>query len=182
MAKIERIYNIPLRKGFRNVVRYRKAKKAVITLQTFIKRHMKCTLENIRIGPMLNLKIWEQGMRNPPHHVKVTAIKEDDIVKVELFGHKYPETAKKEDKKETKETKEKTTEKPKAEKKTETKEVKEDKKEEVKETKKTETKTEKTASPKKSEPAKKKSTKTETKKPSDKKTVKKSTTTKPAKK
>ena len=179
MAKIERIYNIPLRKGFRNVVRYRKAKKAVITLQTFIKRHMKCSLEDIRIGPMLNLKIWEQGMRNPPHHVKVTAIKEDDIVKVELFGHKYPETEKKNDKKEVKEKKEKTVDKPKAEKKTETKE---DKKEEVKETKKTETKTVK-SSPKKSEPvAEKPVKKVAAKKPTEKKTTKKSTSTKPAKK
>ncbi len=91
MAKLERIYNVPLRKGFKKAVRYKKAKKAVKTLQEFLARHMKVDIKNVKIGPIVNKKIWERGIKKPPHHVKVTAIKEDDIVKAELFGFKYEE-------------------------------------------------------------------------------------------
>ncbi len=43
------------------------------------------------------MHIWENGIKNPPHHVKVTAIKEEDgTVKVELFGKKYEEKKKQE--------------------------------------------------------------------------------------
>ena len=91
MAKLERTYNVPLRRGFKKAVRYKKAKKAVKTLQEFLARHMKVDIKNVKIGPIVNEKIWERGIRKPPHHVKVTAIKEDDIVKAELFGFKYEE-------------------------------------------------------------------------------------------
>jgi len=110
MAKLERTYNVPLRKGFQKAPRYRKSKKAVITLKEFIARHMRCSADQIRIGPVLNEKIWERGIKNPPHHVKITLVKDDEgIVKAELFGHKYPEKEteeKKEKEKETKESKE----------------------------------------------------------------------------
>ena len=33
--------------------------------------------DNVSIGKYLNLKIWSHGARNPPHHVKVNAIKDD---------------------------------------------------------------------------------------------------------
>ncbi len=108
MAKLERTYNVPLRKGFQKAPRYKKAKKAVKTLKEFLARHMKVDIKDVKIGPVINKKIWERGIRKPPHHVKVTAVKEDDIVKAELFGHKYEalklET---EEKKEEKKTKEK---------------------------------------------------------------------------
>ncbi len=91
MAKTERIYNVPLRKGFQKTVSYKRAKKAVTTLKEFIARHMKCQQDEIRLGPMVNKEIWKRGIKSPPHHVKITAVKEDDLVKVELFGHKYPE-------------------------------------------------------------------------------------------
>ncbi len=92
MAKIERTYNIPLRKEFAKVPYFRKAKKAVTALRQFLVKHMKC--EDVRIGRHLNEEIWKDGIRMPPHHVKVVAIKEDDVVKVELFGHKYEELTK----------------------------------------------------------------------------------------
>ena len=129
MARLERIYNVPLRKGFRKAPRYRKAKKAMTTLQEFIMRHMKCEPEELKIGKELNHKIWERGIKRPPHHVKITVVKEDDgIVKAELFGFKFEgegkeeeKVEKKTEKKETKEEKpkadEKKQEKPKADKK-----------------------------------------------------------------
>lgn len=85
---IERTYNVPLRTGFRNTARYKKTKKAVTTLREFLVRHMKS--EKILIGENLNKFLWKDGIKNPPHHVKITVIKEDDgTVKAELHGMKY---------------------------------------------------------------------------------------------
>jgi ribosomal protein L31E len=97
--KLERTYNVPLRRGFIRAPCYRKAKKAVSTLKDFMRQHMKA--ETIKIGPELNKKIWEHGIKNPPHHVKVTAVKEADVVKVELEGVQFKalEPKKKEEKK-----------------------------------------------------------------------------------
>lgn len=109
---IERIYNVPLRKGFQKAGRHRKTKKAVIVLKEFLARHMKCDKEDVRLGRMLNMKLWERGIKNPPHHVKVTVVKDDDgIVKAELFGFKYEESKDK-DKKEEKEAEQKESKKP----------------------------------------------------------------------
>jgi len=93
---IERTYNIPLRKEFLKAQKYKRAKKAGTALRQFLVRHMKS--ENVKIGAELNHKIWEHGIQNPPHHVKVTAIKEDDgTVKAELFGFKFKEAKPKEE-------------------------------------------------------------------------------------
>ena len=97
MADLERQYNVPLRKGFRNTPKYKKAKKAVATLKLFLNRHMKS--DNVLIGKHLNEKIWERGIKNPPHHVRVTAVKDKEgVVKAELEGFKYEVPKPKEEK------------------------------------------------------------------------------------
>ncbi|MFC1753718.1 50S ribosomal protein L31e [Thermoproteota archaeon] len=96
---LERTYIIPLRREWLKTPRHKRAKKAVKAVKEFIEKHMKS--DNVKVGGHLNLKIWERGIKNPPHKVKVTAIKEDDgMVKVELFGKKYV-VKKKIEKKET---------------------------------------------------------------------------------
>jgi ribosomal protein L31E len=98
MAVIERTYTIPLRRSYQKAPMYRRAKKAILTLKTFLKKHMKS--DDLAIGPMLNMKIWEKGMQNPPHHVKVVAVKDEKgKVRVELFGFEYKEKKKAEPKK-----------------------------------------------------------------------------------
>ncbi len=88
MAKLERVYNIPLRKEFLKVANWKRTGKAVKAAREFLVKHMKS--EKILLGEKLNLKLWENGIRKPPHHVKVTAIKEDDgTVRAELFGFPY---------------------------------------------------------------------------------------------
>ena len=72
---LERVYNIPLRRETLKVPPFKKANKAVKTVKQFISRHMKS--ENVVIGKYLNLKIWDHGAKNPPHHVKVNAVKDD---------------------------------------------------------------------------------------------------------
>ncbi len=94
--KLERTYNIPLRKEYRKVANWKQTKKAVKATKEFLARHMKSN--DIRLGKHLNEKLWQHGIKNPPHHVKVTTIKDDKgVVRAELFGHKIEK--KKEEKK-----------------------------------------------------------------------------------
>jgi len=72
---LERVYNIPLRRETLKVPPFKKANKAVKAVRQFISKHMKS--ENVVIGKYLNLKIWNHGAKNPPHHVKVNAAKDD---------------------------------------------------------------------------------------------------------
>jgi large subunit ribosomal protein L31e len=90
---LERVYNVPLRKGWLKAARYKRSKKAITTLREFLVKHMKS--ENIKIGKRLNELVWKHGIKNPPHHVTVVAKKYDDeIVKVELEGFEYVEAVK----------------------------------------------------------------------------------------
>lgn len=95
---MERTYIVPLRKGWLKAQRYKRAKKAVHTLQEFLKKHMKS--EDVRIGTYLNLEIWKHGIKNPPSRVKVNAVKDDKgVVRAELFGAPVSEVKKPEEKK-----------------------------------------------------------------------------------
>ncbi len=114
---LERTYNIPLRKEWLRVPKYKRAKKAVAGLRKFLVRHMKS--ENVLIGKYANLEIWKHGIKNPPHHILIKAVKDDKgVVKAELVGapeeknaeEKRPEIKKEEPKKEVSEL-EKTAEK-----------------------------------------------------------------------
>ena len=84
--RIERVYVIPLREKVRPVPRYKKTKKAVKTVKEFIARHMKIPnrdLNKVKIDTYLNEMLWIRGIRNPIHKIKVKAIKEGNIVRVE---------------------------------------------------------------------------------------------------
>ena len=72
---LERNYNIPLRRETLKAPSYRKAKKAITAIREFVSRHMKSG--DVKVGRYLNLKVWEHGIKNPPHHVRVTAAKDD---------------------------------------------------------------------------------------------------------
>jgi len=92
---MERTYTIPLRKEFQKAPSYKRAKKAIKAIREFMQRHMKS--ENILIGPKLNLKIWENGIKNPPKSVKVNAVKDkEETVRVELFGFDFKKKEKSE--------------------------------------------------------------------------------------
>jgi len=125
---LERTYNVPLRREFIKSPKYRRAKKAVSALKNFLKRHMKAELKDIKIGKYANLDIWKNGIKNPPHHIKVNVKKNDKgIVFAELAGalqEKIFEVKKEIKKPELKEKEEKEEK--------EVKEEKEEKKEEIK--------------------------------------------------
>jgi len=88
MADLERTYNIPLRKEFQKVPRYKRAKKAVTAVREFVLKHMKA--DSVLIGEELNKLLWVHGIKNPPHHVKVTVVKNKEGVAIaELPGIKF---------------------------------------------------------------------------------------------
>ncbi|MBW2995694.1 50S ribosomal protein L31e [Candidatus Woesearchaeota archaeon] len=82
---MERTYNVPLRRKWLNVPKYKRAKKAVFALRQFLEKHMKS--EDVKLGKYVNELLWKHGMKNPPHHVKVVAKKDDKgVVFAELEG------------------------------------------------------------------------------------------------
>jgi len=87
---LEREFNVPLRKGWLKVPRYKRANKAVKTLKEFLARHMKLyddDLRKIKLDILLNNELRFRGMKKPPAKVKVKAVKYDDgIVRVELVN------------------------------------------------------------------------------------------------
>jgi large subunit ribosomal protein L31e len=142
-VKLERVYNVPLRKEWLKVPKYRRAKKALTALKQFLAKHMKADISNVKIEKYANLKVWERGMKNPPHHIKVIAKKDDTgVVRAELEGapvEKKKEIPKKAEKKPAEKKPEEKKPKAKPEEKKKEEPVKEEKpaekKEEVKEAK-----------------------------------------------
>lgn len=93
--KLEREYVIPLRHRWRIVPRYQRTNKAVRTVKEFLVKHMKIRdrdLDKIKIEKSLNELIWMRGIKNPPAKVKVKAIRDGEIVRVE--GLELPERLK----------------------------------------------------------------------------------------
>jgi large subunit ribosomal protein L31e len=92
---LERVYTVPLRRHWVNVPQYKRARKAVVALKEFIAKHMHVTnrdVRNVRINSYLNNELWFRGKTNPPAKIKVKAIKEGDVVRVEFF--EYPAVVK----------------------------------------------------------------------------------------
>lgn len=105
---LERTYNIPLRKEFMKVPRYKRAGKAMRAIKQFLSRHMKC--EDIKLGSSINLKVHEHGRKNICHHINVIVqkdkikLKGKDVeqVRAELVGVKINWPSKEEKKKKSK--------------------------------------------------------------------------------
>lgn len=82
-AKIEREYIIPLREKCRPVPSYKKTNKAIKTIKEFLVRHMKIRnrdLNKIKIDKYLNEIIWKRGIKNPPHKIKVKAVRDGENI------------------------------------------------------------------------------------------------------
>jgi large subunit ribosomal protein L31e len=99
MAKLERIYTIPLGDAFRKP-RNQRAPRAVKLLREFAAKHMKAD-GRVVVSEMLNMFIWERSIQKPPRHVKVRLIKDEGEVRAYLADEKIEEP-KKEEKKEEK--------------------------------------------------------------------------------
>src|SRR5208283_3925254 len=116
MAKLERIYTIPLGDAYaaKRIVR---VPKAIKILKAFAARHMKAEDEQrVVISEALNKHIWERSIQRPPRRVKVRLVKDDEAVRAYLADEKVEEKKKAEPKKEEKKTEEKKAEPSKTEK------------------------------------------------------------------
>src|SRR3989344_4197018 len=87
VEKIERTYTIPIRREWLKAPKYKRAKRAVSAIRTFLTRHMKS--EDIRLGVSVNLELWKHGIKCPPGKIKDNVIKDvEGVVRAELFGSK----------------------------------------------------------------------------------------------
>tara|TARA_Y100000031_G_C7996034_1_gene281426 strand:+ start:38 stop:601 length:564 start_codon:yes stop_codon:yes gene_type:complete len=93
---LERVYNVPLRKEYQKAPNWKRTPKAVKALRQFIVKHMKS--ENVIIGRHANNLLWKDGIKKPPHHVKVNAVK-DEKGKVTVELVELPGKAKREESK-----------------------------------------------------------------------------------
>jgi large subunit ribosomal protein L31e len=85
--ELEREYIIPIRKRILKVPRYKRAKRAIRTIQEFLAKHMK--VENrdtrkVKIDMWLNEEMWFRGIKKPLTKIKVKAKKIKGIVYAEL--------------------------------------------------------------------------------------------------
>lgn len=90
---LERVYNVPLRREFLKVAKWRRTEKAVKALKEFVVKHMKS--DNVVLGRYVNKELWKHGIKNPPHHIKISA-KKDDKGKVMVELAELPAKAKRE--------------------------------------------------------------------------------------
>jgi len=106
MAKLERLYTIPLRRDWLKSPKYRRSKKAIKTIRGYIEKHMKNP--TVKIGSMLNEEILKHGKSNPPHKIRIKAVRYDDpsFVRVDLPDAKFEDPKVEKDKKVKKEVKE----------------------------------------------------------------------------
>ncbi|MDA1197109.1 MAG: 50S ribosomal protein L31e [Nanoarchaeota archaeon] len=83
--ELERTYIIPLRKVYQRAPRWRRTPRAVKAVRVFVVKHMKAT--SVKMGKHLNLFLWKDGMKNPPHKVEVACVKDKEgMVTVEITG------------------------------------------------------------------------------------------------
>jgi large subunit ribosomal protein L31e len=85
--ELEREYVIPIRKRILKVPRYKRAKRAIRTIQAFLAKHMKVENRDIRkvkIDMWLNEEMWFRGIKKPLTKIKVKAKKIKGIVYAEL--------------------------------------------------------------------------------------------------
>ena len=86
---IDRTYVIPLRREFLKVPKYKRAKKAMTAIKEFLVKHTKVT--EFKIGKQINHAVWINGIKNPPHHIKINVKVVEGVAQAELFGHEFSE-------------------------------------------------------------------------------------------
>jgi len=88
MAETERVYTIPLR-DVKKAPRWKRSKKAVDEVRSYLARHMKTSVKDVKIAGDLNEAIWARGAQKPPTRIRVKAAKFDDGgVEAEFAGER----------------------------------------------------------------------------------------------
>ena len=79
----EKIYTVPLRKGFLKAPKYARTGKAVKVLKSYLLKHLK---KEVKIGKHLNLELWKDGRKNPPGKIKIRIDEIGDKTIAELIN------------------------------------------------------------------------------------------------
>jgi large subunit ribosomal protein L31e len=96
-ATEEKIFTIPLRAGWVNEPKNKRAKRAVNDIKLFLRKNLK--VDDVFISEKLNDEIWKSGAQMPPPRIKVKVKAEDGTAKARL-----PDEVEVKDTKEKKET------------------------------------------------------------------------------
>ena len=83
----EKIYTIPIRNTAKVKARGKRTRHAVSVVRKYLEKYAKA--KTIKIGSKLNEEIWSRGNKKPPASVRVKAVIDAGVLKVELFGHDY---------------------------------------------------------------------------------------------
>ncbi|MEW6722695.1 MAG: 50S ribosomal protein L31e [Candidatus Micrarchaeota archaeon] len=94
MAKLERIYTVPLGDAY-EAVRQKRVPRAVKLLRAFIIRHMKADGEKVVLSGPLNSHLWARSIQKPPRRVKVRLVKDEGVIRAFLADEKPEEPKKK---------------------------------------------------------------------------------------
>ncbi len=84
---IEKEYIIPLRREWLKVPQYERTGRAIKAIKKFIAKHMKIPdrdVKKVKLDVFFNNEIWFRGRKNPPSKIKLKAIKEKDIVRLDF--------------------------------------------------------------------------------------------------
>jgi large subunit ribosomal protein L31e len=76
-ASEEKVISINLRRIW-DYSGYARTPKAVRFIKEQAARHLKTSVDNIKIDESLNALIWSRGLKKPPRVVKIKAEKEED--------------------------------------------------------------------------------------------------------
>lgn len=93
MAKLERIYTVPLGDAY-DVPRNKRVPRAMKLLKEFVAKHMKADGERVLISEALNKYVWQNSIQKPPRKVKVRLIKDDGEIRAYLSDEKIEEPKK----------------------------------------------------------------------------------------
>ena len=83
----EREYVIPLRKEWSKVPEYKRTAKSVKAIKEFIAKHMKIPdrdTKKVKLDPYFNNELWFRGRKKPFSKVKVKAVRDGDIIRVDF--------------------------------------------------------------------------------------------------
>ena len=80
--QVERVYNIHYRQIIKKAPNWRRAKKAITVVKSFLKRHMK--VEEVKLSEKINQYIWKNGAKNPPGKISVKVVKKGNIAYADL--------------------------------------------------------------------------------------------------
>ncbi len=90
---IEKVYNIPLRKGWLSEPRQKRSNRAIRDIKAFVLKNTKTADAKLSAG--VNEAVFERGFRKPPGKIKVEVTGDSESVQVKLPGEVIEERVKK---------------------------------------------------------------------------------------